>query len=95
MANNNTIQQYFRFNIDMYCNFISSILNAIDDSEILMTLLNSNIFFKNIITETHFVKHFYETVMPALISCALKFNDVHVFQQISKIVQKVGVINLN
>ncbi|XP_018577936.1 uncharacterized protein LOC108916212 [Anoplophora glabripennis] len=88
LIDNVTFRHYFKYNVDIYCKFISSLLHNIDCIEYLKGFLNLDLFDKHILAHEKFHKNFLINVLPSFIECLKKFECVEVFDYISKYVQK-------
>lgn len=86
---NDVFCHYFKYNVDIYCKLISSILQKIDCFEYLQEFLGLDLFDKTILTHEKFHINFLVTVLPSLIECLKKFDFTESFDYISKYVQKV------
>ncbi|KAJ8930658.1 hypothetical protein NQ314_016520 [Rhamnusium bicolor] len=93
LTENGMFQQYFRYNIAVYCEFISGILDKIQCPNYFEEFLKKDIFPRIILTEDKFHKHFLEIIVPTLTKCLTKFNNKNLFQEVSKLIQKAIAID--
>ncbi|KAJ8949966.1 hypothetical protein NQ318_002374 [Aromia moschata] len=89
LLENRICQQYFKYNAEFYCHFVSSIIQKISCAKYLEEVLKKNLFHKTIIEEEKFHKHFLDIILPTLVDCLQKFNiPLALFEQVSVVVQK-------
>lgn len=91
LIENKLFQQYFKYDLKSYCTYIATIVSKIEDVQLLLSFLKSELFCKNTILQEDFPENFMMTCFLPLIQLIAKHRENEtVFQEITSQLQKVG-----
>lgn len=91
---NKTFQQFFKFEVEPYCVFVSELFTNVNDVEHISKLLRSeHLFSKNIIHDEKFAKYFIKYNLSVLANVLSRFQDDEVVRMTCVLLQKVSFLN--
>lgn len=85
-----SFRQYFRHNLEVYCNFVTLVLSKINSSKLVALFLkNELVFYKTFICEKEFRKYFLKNIFPVLVDILCKYEDQELYLEVCEIFKKV------